>query len=75
MINHPLGELLASVIWRVLLEDPAQEIAAACDGGTLRLAGVRREQTSSATKMEDWGTFPFLLWFCCLAGQQPTQAH
>ena len=28
-MNHPLGELLASVIWRVLLEDPAQEGAAA----------------------------------------------
>jgi hypothetical protein len=34
------------------------------DSMSLRLAGVCREQTSRATKMEDWAAFPFLLWFC-----------
>ena len=31
MIDHSLGELLASVIWRVLLEDPTQQGTTACD--------------------------------------------
>jgi hypothetical protein len=31
VINHPLGELLAGIIGHVLLEEPAQKIAAAGD--------------------------------------------
>ena len=31
MLDHPLGELLASVVGNVILQEPAQEIAAAAD--------------------------------------------